>query len=90
MAIASKFHNPSATTIQWHADQPMNPMIGDCYFDHITYCGYIWQGSAWVKFNGTPLWVPPVSAPTAEQLEKHPALKEVWEEFLVIKKLLGV
>jgi hypothetical protein len=28
--------------------------------------------------------------PTDEQLEKHPALKEAWEEFLVIKRLLGV
>lgn len=78
------------TGINWLSGPSQNPIAGDCYLDQTTNSGYIWQGSSWVKFSGTPGWVPPVSVPTTEQLEKHPSLKQAWEEFLVIKRLLGV
>jgi len=41
---------------------------------------------------GNFLWVntPRALVPTPEQLEEHPALKQAWEEYMVIRKLLGL
>jgi len=41
---------------------------------------------------GNFLWVdaPRELLPTPEQLEEHPALKQAWEEYMVIRKLLGL
>jgi hypothetical protein len=78
------------TGICWHASRPPAPDTGDCYFDSATNQGYIWQGMAWIAFSGDPLPAPPFMPPTEEQMKKHPSLKKAWEEFMVIKKLLGV
>lgn len=29
-------------------------------------------------------------APTEKDLERYPSLKEAWEEYLIVKRLLGV
>lgn len=77
--------------MNWCGTQPANPVMGDCYFDQSENRGYIWQGSAWITFSGKDDEnVQEFTPPTDEQLDKHPALKEAWEEFLVIKRLLGV
>lgn len=74
----------------WHSSKPKSPVTGDCYHDRNTNIAYIWQGIAWVGFTGEQTPVPPFLPPTDEQLEKHPSLKQAWDEFLVIKRLLGV
>lgn len=78
------------TSMYWHADPPTNPMIGDCYLDKTTTVGMIWDGTNWIQFSGFNMPQTTFIPPTEEQLEKYPALKKSWEEFLVIKKILGV
>ncbi len=77
----------------WHSSAPATPIVGDCYHDSRTGCGYMYDGAAWVVFSANsshPSGVPSMVAPTPEQLEKHPALKQAWEEYIIIKKLLGI
>ena len=59
--------------------------------DHQTGYAFMWDGSTWVMFASSgPEPEIMFTAPTKEQLEKYPALKKSWEEFLIIKRLLGV
>ena len=64
--------------------------MGDCYVDNGTSVCYVFDGTAWMQLaapsESREVFVPP----TAEQLNKHPTLKQAWEEFIVIKKLLGI
>lgn len=76
--------------IIWHLTPPALPQIGDFYADAKTMSAYVWTGSAWVMI-GVNLH-PSTNidlVPTSEELEKHPALKAAWEEYLVIKGLIG-
>jgi hypothetical protein len=69
---------------------PANPSLGDAFIDQTGHT-CIWMGSSWQVFNMKDTDnIEEFSPPTKEHLEKHPALKEAWEEFLVIKKLVGV
>jgi hypothetical protein len=77
------------TSLYWHSTPPANPTAGDCFVGANSE-GMIWDGKTWVPFSGIPVPIPPFIPPTEEQLEKYPPLKEAWEEFLIIKKLLGV
>lgn len=75
----------------WLNSQPKNPVEGNIYFDSNTGCSYIYCGNMWMIFSSdVTIPLPSMMAPTSEQLEKHPALKEAWEELMVIRKLLGV
>jgi hypothetical protein len=74
--------------INFLGTKPTNPQHGDVYMDHNTDQAYVWIGTNWALFSGNK--EAPLSPPTREQLEKHPALKQAWEEFLVIKKLIGI
>lgn len=78
--------------ITWHLHQPNSPIEGDVYFDEKTGCSYIFSCGQWIMFSATVnnISQAPTCVPTYEQLEKHPSLKEAWEEFIIIKKLLGV
>jgi len=78
------------TSLYWHSTQPPVPIPGDCYIDSNSGNGMIWDGINWVQFSGFATPHPPFTIPTPEQLEMYPALKKSWEEFLVIKKILGV
>ena len=101
MAIITNIQSPSNITltkeeldvsmagINFLGTKPTNPQHGDIYVDQNTYHSYVWVGTGWVPF-GSNEKTPSFTAPTKEQLEKHPALKQAWEEFLVIKKLVGV
>lgn len=74
----------------WHSRPPANPVIGDCYADPITMSTYVWTGSAWTMMGSDSSASKKVDLiPTPEQLEKHPALKQAWEEYLVIKRMIG-
>ena len=93
MAVTKSYLDAMVSGLTWHlGSKPNNPQMGDCYVDHNTAETFVWQGTAWVKMSGSPGAAPepPFMPPTKEQLEKHPALKEAWEEFLVLKKLIGV
>lgn len=72
------------------ASKPTRPVLGDAFIDPNTFMGYMWDGNTWIRFSGENRNPPSFEPPTFEQLEKYPALKQAWEEFLVVKKLLGV
>ncbi len=74
----------------WHGAKPVNPNIGDVYIDPHTFYANMWTGVHWASFSGEQAQQPTFIPPTDEQLDKFPALKAAWEEFLVIKKVLGV
>lgn len=45
--------------------------------------------------RGDGVWITPEPdkrhlVPSEEQLEKHPTLKQAWDEYIVIRKLLGL
>lgn len=82
------------TSVTFVSQKPANPCVGDVYMDPNTFYGYIWDGYKWQTFSSNSSVdyyqkniVPP---PTEEQLEKYPALKQAWEEYVVIIKLLGL
>ena len=84
--------NMMMTGVRWYSSKPVSPIAGDCYVDPSTGNGYIHDGAKWTIFSSSSSASPPPPfvPPTKEQLDKHPSLKEAWEDFLVIKKLLGV
>lgn len=88
MAVTKMYVDSIVTGVRVLRDKPKYPKIGDCYFDTTTGEGFIWTNTGWAQFSGEP--EPQFQPPTKEQLEKHPALKQAWEELLVIKKILGV
>lgn len=80
-----------ANGIVFHSARPVNPQIGDVYMDQNTYYAWIWTGCGWNPFSEKYAEEEPeFTPPTAEQLQKHPALKAAWDEFIVLKKLIGV
>jgi len=77
-------------SLTWVLNRPSTPQIGDCWYDSYREQTYMWQGTTWMPLMVNPMPVPPFIPPTEEQLEKHPALKQSWEEFLVVRRLLGI
>lgn len=75
--------------ISWHTGKASAPVEGDAYYDEKMNAGYIYLSGKWEIFSQGPSTVENF-VPTKEQLEKHPALKQAWEEYLVIKRLIGV
>lgn len=83
--------NMMMTGVRWYSSKPVSPIAGDCYVDPSTGNGYIHDGAKWVIFSSNKsASTSPFVPPTQEQLDKHPSLKEAWEDLLIIKKLLGV
>ena len=79
----------SVTGIYWHPARPAVPSEGDAFYDSQTRHGYIFHNGKWQLFSsdGTDK---ERFVPTPEELEKHPSLKEAWDEYLVIKRLIGI
>lgn len=79
-------------TTMFRADKPKTPNYGELYMDTTTGIGHIWLGNNWVEISAYPDMTPTPRdlAPTMEQLDEHPALKNAWEEYLVVKRLLGL
>jgi len=51
------------------------------------------NGQVLVTTGGVPSWVninKVYSIPSEEELEKNPALKSAWEQYLITRKLLGL
>jgi len=77
--------------LNWCVSKPVSPAKGDCYFDQVYQAGYCYDGTNWVLFSAAGSSESPKSfVPTEEHLAKHPALKQAWDEYLVIWKLLGL
>lgn len=85
---ATKMYVDSKMYITMHSSPPPAPMTGDVYFDQVSGHGYIWVGDKWVTYSSTEKQRPVI--PSDEELEKHPSLKQAWEEYIVIRKLLGL
>jgi len=65
---------------------PDNPIIGDSYFDPVFGEEYVFNGYDWTSVSHFKNY----KFPTATELKRYPTLKEVWEEYLIIRKLLGI
>ena len=78
------------STIKYRSNKPVNPITGDIYFDYATDQMFVWHGSSWIVISSQVVPTPRDLAPTVEQLDKHPSLKNAWEEYLIVKKLLGI
>ncbi len=75
----------------WHASRPANPAAGDAYFDHSIRCCYIYDGYQWATIGGIDSKESaPIKLPTEDELSKHPTLKSAWEDYVIIRKLLGI
>lgn len=91
MAVIKSYIDAVVSGMNIHMNPPTNPIAGDVYHDAQTFKTYTWTGSSWVELSSMQMPMQPqYLPPTEEQLEKHPALKQAWEEYLVIKKILGV
>jgi hypothetical protein len=89
VAVTKQQLDAMVTGITFHSSKPPSPQFGDVYIDTNTYESYAWTGNDWAPFS-TSEQNHSFTPPTEEQLEKHPALKAVWDEFMVLKRLLGV
>lgn len=66
------------------------PQIGCVYYDKFDNTYRIWNGIEWcILVSGESDGFPNL-IPTREQLEKHASLMNAWNEYLIIRKLLGV
>ena len=76
----------------WHSTKPTLPAPGDCYVDQKTGIYYTYSGTMWLETitGAAPYETRMTPVPSPENLDRHPALKSAWEEYLVVKKLLGV
>ena len=60
--------------------------IGDQWLDPFTGKMYVFDGKRWVlitEFIENLI-------PTKEQLSTYPALNQAWEEYLIVRTLLGI
>ena len=75
--------------ITYHNTKPAYPVQGDVYFDTITENSYVFANGKWALMASSPL--PKKSMePTEDELKKYPALKTVWEDYLVVRNLVGL
>lgn len=79
-----------ATGVTFNRIKPITPIVGDMYVDTATYHTYIWDGINWLQYSADYASIPKDYTPTSEQLDNHPSLKAAWEEYMVIRKLLGL
>ena len=67
-----------------------NPSIGQISVDPNTFAERIWTGTQWEKVEYRISNLMFDKLPTMDELEKHPTLKSTWEEYLAVRKLLGI
>lgn len=89
MSVTKAYIDAIAGGTVWHATLPINPVVGDCYWDRTINGSCMFDGVKWIPLSG-PISEQKSLIPTNSQLEKHPSLKQSWEEYLVIRKLLGI
>ncbi len=75
----------------WGFNKPLAPKMGDCYVDLMKHESYIWSGSSWNRISEDRLVAQAaILVPTQAQLDNFPTLNHAWEEYLVVRKLLGI
>lgn len=50
----------------------------------------LYDGKNWVEISPHTLYDLTIKAPTRQELEEYPSLRNAWEEYLVTRKLLGL
>ncbi len=81
--------NSMTSGISWHANIPISPKMGDAYMDVVTGFGYIYDGKAWIIMSHGNM-EPKRLEPTEEEMKKHPAIKEAWDDYIILRKLIGI
>ena len=64
-----------------------SPTRGELYFDAVTSQTMVWDGYGWAElafFSSSDIKL----EPTHDELEKYPALRQAWDEYLMVRKLL--
>lgn len=64
---------------------PGNPAIGQQFTDTRTGEIYTYSGINWHRTAFLPSVIP-----RDDELKKYPSLKNAWEEYLMVRKLLGL
>lgn len=64
------------------------PTPGELYLDPETLRTYIFTGIKWEIMAGIP--ATEYLAPTAAELATNVSLKNAWDEYLIVRKLLGL
>lgn len=70
--------------------KPANPQVGSMYFDVFDQAHRVWDGREWKICVWTDKAYDNSPVPSEEELNDHPSLKQSWEEYLVIRRLLGL
>ena len=65
--------------------KPINPDVGDIWIDTNTFRSHVYTGNGWERLHARD-----TEAPSASELKTYPTLKQAWNEYLVIRKLLGL
>lgn len=78
----------------FNMSRPQFPVNGDAYIDPVTGQHFEFDGSNWcvlsVKGVCFDELLDPDNTPTEEELSTFPTLKTAWEEYMIIRKLLGL
>lgn len=87
-AVTKQYIDSLAMGLNLLGSKPAVPDQGDAYFDHLNMQTVVYTGTRWVPIAGQARQVS--LEPTHAQLDAHPSLKQAWEEYMVIRKLLGL
>ena len=90
--------SPAITAYQnWKGTFPPNPVIGDMFYDMSTSSSYMWDGKHWRAVGLDD--IPDIDTNHPDQhridfehteqevFDKHPELKELWDEYKIIRRL---
>lgn len=87
MAVTKSYVDNVASGVTLHGTKPAAPVAGDMYFDILNMQSVVYTGTKWTAIAGNKH----VDLnPTHAELEKYPALKSVWEEYIAVRKLVGL
>lgn len=89
--VTKSMMDAMVTGVNWVGTvKPAYPQSGDAYLD-TSGAGFVWTGSCWTQISTNDSYtVPRRTEPTEEELEKHPALRAAWDEYMVLRKLIGI
>lgn len=66
---------------------PTKPIVGQYYADERTGKMYTWNTTKWVEIS--PGYTKDLT-PSSGQLNMYPSLNHAWQEYLTVRKLLGL
>jgi hypothetical protein len=65
--------------------------VGELYIDKSSGKVWSWTGTSWSTMQNHNGSMPVKNySPTEPELNKHATLKSAWEDYLIIRKLLGL